>query len=180
MKTFLGAHKIQFLISITLSVILVSVATIKEPLTIFWVFLFSMLSMFVLDLDYIIHAYFTEPDEKFSINLRTFVKHKDYSGMLRHLQVNKGEIKEPTLNSAMFQIILSLVGIFAINSNVFFGVKALIVTLMANTLYRSIEIFFTQKTAEWFWSFKTSPNKTEFLLYILGMFGVLIYCLFLF
>ena len=179
MKKFISIYKINLLIALTLSITLTALSVIKDPVLIALTFICSILGTFILDLDYFIHAYLVEPEETFSKNLRAFIKHKDLSGALTHIQVNGDTVKDKTLHSALFQLLFAIFSIFVIYSDVYYPIKALVISIFANTLYKVIEVYFTKDINEWFWSFKKVPDKKGFTIYLLSMFLIFGYCLFL-
>lgn len=179
MKIFLKRYNLPILISLTLSVIFIALPVIKNPITIALVFIFSLLGVFVLDLDYFIHAYFIEPELPFSKNLKAYTKHGDYFGALRYIQINGDEVEDKTLSSALFQSLFALFCIFVVSSQVYFPIKAFVLSILANTIYKSLEIYFTKDLTAWFWSFKNVPDKKGFMLYMLFVCSIFIYCLFL-
>lgn len=179
MKIFFKRYKLPILIALTLGIVFIALPVIKDPLTISMVFIFSFLSVFVLDIDYILQAYFIDPDDAFSKNLKAYIKHGDYFGALRHVELNENTVKDKTLNSGLFQSLFALFCIFVVSSPVYFPIKAFVLAVLANTIYKIIEIYFKKELADWFWSFKKVPDKNGFLLYLLYVCSIFGYCLFL-
>jgi len=177
MKSFINLYKTPILISIALAVVLTALPVLKDSFTIGLVFFLSFIGIFVLDLDYLIHAYFIEPEKDFSKTLRAYLKHKDSKGALNFIQIHKDDVADKTLNSALFQVVFSLFCIFVIYSDVYYPVKAFVLSIMANSIYRLSEVYFTGKAKSWFWSFKKQPDKKGVLVYALGILAVFIYCL---
>lgn len=177
MKSFINLYKIPILISITLSVVLTALSVLRDPIVIGLVFVASLVGTFILDLDYIIHSYFVEPEKDFSKTVRAYFKHKDISNVLKYINLHKDDIDDKTLNSALFQIVFSIFGIFVIYSDVYYPIKALVLSIMANSIYRLAEVYFTNKIKHWFWSFKKQPDKKGFLIYAFSMTIIFIYCL---
>jgi len=179
MKNFINIYKIQLLISLTLAVALIALPVVKTPLNIALVFLFSILGTFILDSDYFIHAYLVETDTPFSKNLRAYIKHKDFFGAITYMNLKGEEVKEKTLHSGLFQILFALFCIFVAYSDVYYPVKVFIISIFANSIYKVIETYFTKDINEWFWSFKTAPDKNGFILYLVAISSIFGYCLFL-
>jgi hypothetical protein len=177
MKTFITTYKMQLLISITLFVTIVALAVLKEPLEIGLVFFGCILGTFILDLDYLIYAHFMEPHKNFSKTLLTFIKHKDFSNALNYISFNKTDVKDKTLHSALFQVILALFSIFVVSSNVTYLIKALVLSILCNSIYKLIEAHYANQVDDWFWAFKATPNKKSTLTYGTIIFSIFIYCL---
>lgn len=178
LKRIFDTYKVPLLLSITLAIALIALNVIREPFEIAWILLGTLLGTFFLDLDYIIYAYFTDTDNDFSKSLRGFAKHNDWSGVLQHIYYHKNEIKEKTLNSALFQIILAGVTVFTVNSEVSFFFKAFVLSAFLNSIYRFIENYFIDKSlSDWFWSLNFRLNKNGLWIYTFAIALVLLYCL---
>lgn len=177
MTTFIRLYKTQILVSITLAVAIISLSVIRNYFTMSLVLIGALIGTFLLDLDYLIYTYFMEPHRNFSKNLSTFIKHKDFNNALKYIEFNKADVKDKTLNSALFQSILAVFSIFVISSEVTYLLKALVLSTLANSIYRLIEAYYTNQTHDWFWAFKTVPNKKGIILYSVALLLVLLYCL---
>lgn len=175
LKKIWELYKTPLLLSITLAIVLISLNVLKTPFIIAATILGTVLGTFILDLDYIIYAYFTDPEKDFSRDLRGFVKHKDYSNALNHIFHNKDNIGEKTLNSAIFQIVFAGVTIFTLASTAGFFAKSLVLSVFANSIYKALDQFYAGRVKDWFWALKTVPNKNGFYLYIATLVMVLVY-----
>ena len=112
LKTIVNVYKIPLLLSITLAVTLIALRVERNSLTIAFIILGSLLGTVILDLDYIIYAYFLEPNHDFSKTLKTFIHHKDYSNTLAFIHFHKNDLQDKILNSALFQGVLAGAAIF--------------------------------------------------------------------
>ena len=180
LKRVLRYYKTQLFLSLTLGIVLIAVKLFISPLIIAMTLLGAFLGTFILDLDYIFFAYLVEPEASFSKTLKGFLLHKDYGGALDHIHLNKEEVHERTLNSAIFQMILAGITLFAISATPSVFVKALLLSTMANSLYKLSDYYFDGKTNEWFWALKNPPTKNGVLLYALVLLAVLAYSISLF
>ncbi|MDC0448991.1 hypothetical protein OAL67_00030 [bacterium] len=176
-KRLLHYYRVPFLISLTLAIALLAVSVTREAVDIGLVFAGSLVGTFFLDLEYIIHAFFLEPETNFSKTFSAFIKHKDFANAAGFLQVHKGEIPDKTLNSALFQVIFAGFTIFVVSSTRQIFVRALVISVLANSLYRLMEAKYEGHLAEWFWALKETPNKQSVGLYIFGILAVLVYCI---
>ncbi|OGC38854.1 hypothetical protein A3K42_00455 [candidate division WWE3 bacterium RBG_13_37_7] len=147
-----------------------------NPLTIGLVIFGSFLGTFVLDIDYLIYAYVLEPARDFSKTLKGFVQHADLSNALMYIEYHKNELGDKTLNSALFQIIFALFAIFVSASPASLFIKALVLSTCGNSIYRLWEAYLKGGINEWFWAFKSKPNKQGIILYSLILLGIFIYC----
>jgi len=177
MRMFISLYKIQLLVSLTVAVSLIALAVITKPLLIGLVIFGSFLGTFILDLDYIIYSYFMEPTKNFSKTLTAFIKHKDLNNALKYIEFNKTDVKDKTLHSALFQIILAIFCVFVVSSEVTYLLKALVLSILCNSIYRLIEAHFNNQITDWFWAFKNTPTKKGTITYITVLFGVFVYCL---
>ncbi len=149
-------------------------------MTISMVALGSMLGAFILDLDYVIHAYFIEPNAHFSKTLAGYIKHKDFANAAQHIHFHKKELREQTLNSALFQMVLAGVTIFVVASSTNIFIQALVISTLANSLYRFSEYYFENDLEDWFWVLKNKPTSQQASIYGLCIFAVLIYSISIF
>ena len=179
-KKVFSIYKIPLLISLTLSIILIALRIVRQPLDIASIFLGALAGSFVLDLEYFIYAYFLEPEKDFSKTLVAFVKHKDFQNALLYIDYHKDELKDKTLNSVLFQIVIALICIFIVPSAGGYFVKALVLSIFVNSIYRLMEYYHTSKLDEWFWELKSKPTKQGTILYTLGLLAILAYCLSIF
>jgi len=176
-KNLLSVYKLPLLISTVLAIAFIAMKTARYPLDIGLLVIGSYLGVVVLDLEYIIYAYVLEPEEDFSKTLVGFIKHKDYMNALSFIHYNKGEIKEKSLNSAIFQVVLAPVSILVIYATPSVFVKALVLSIFANTIYRLAESYYEGKTDEWFWTFKKKPDKSGVIVYTFVLLCILAFCL---
>lgn len=177
-KTLVKTYKTPLLVSLTLGIVLVAVRSASNPLEIATIFLACSLGTFLLDLDYIIYAFFLEPRQEFSRTLAAFIRHGDIKNTFSYIHYHKNDIDQKTLNSALFQTVLAGVAVFIISSNTSLFLKALILSAYANSFYRLAETFYeSQSYREWFWALKSPPTKNGVKFYLLVLAGVFIYCL---
>lgn len=161
-------------------IVLVAVKVEREPLAFTGIILGSLLGTFILDLDYIIYAYFLEPGQDFSKTLTAFIKHGDLLNALTYINYHKHNIKDKILNSGLFQIVLGASLFFVASSNTAIFVKALVFSAFVNSLYRLAESYFENRVDDWFWALKNKPTKQVLVVYSTVLLGVFIYCLSIF
>jgi len=179
-KKIWDIYKIQMLVSLALTIVIIATNVIKTPQAIFLTALGAVLGTFLLELDYFVYAFFLEPEKSFSITLKGFVEHKDYTGAINHIYYNKEEVKDKTLNSVLFQIALAGTALFVASSTSGLLIKTLILSTFANSIYKMVDYYFEGKTNQWFWALKKVPNENGILVYGLVLVLVLVYSLTLF
>jgi hypothetical protein len=165
------------MISVALVVVILAIIVPHDVFTITTIILGSAFGTFVLDSEYFLYAYVFEPQADFSKTLAAFVKHGDLLNAVRYIQFHKNEIKEKSLNSAVFQIAMALTCIFVSAANTGFFIKALVLSIFLNSIYVMFENYFQQHSDDWFWALKTKPNKRAFIIYTVILLGVFAFCL---
>ncbi len=180
LKKMFDLYKIQFLASATVCVVLIALKTTLPPLGFTLIILGSLVGTFLLDLDYIIYAFFIEPEKDFSTTVRAFIKHKDLFNAITYIHLHREEVKDKTLNGAMFQMILAGAALFVMSSPASLFVKALIVSTFVNSIYRMWENYFDDKIDDWFWGLKFKVNKNSLIWYTVGLGVALVFSLWLF
>lgn len=177
LKKFLDFYKFPILLSIFVSVAIIALTVQKNPLQITFIILGSLIGAFFLDLDYVLHAYFLEPEDEFSKNFQGFVKHKDIKGLASYVHYHRNDIKEKVLNSALFQIVLAGASVLVVYSLANNFTKALVLSAFVNSIYRLMEQHLGYKNSkEWFWAFKINIDDKKLYLYLSVLVFVLIIC----
>lgn len=179
-KKIVVLYRVQLIVSITLFVVVVALRVERDPLTIIYIFIGSILGTFVLDLDYIIHAYFMEPASQLSGMIKGYMKHRDYRGLFNYIHYHKDELPNKTLNSALFQIVLAALTIFTLSSNTGIFIKALVLSAFLNSIYRLLELYTQGKAAQWFWSLNIKTNGTAVFGFLSALAIALLYAISIF
>lgn len=174
-KVIWEKYKVELAISVTLAVVIIATNIFKNPVTIAWLSLGSIFGTFLLDLDYIIYAYFLEPEKPYSKTLKQFGRHKDYKNFVHYLFYNKEAVKEKTLNSVLFQIALAGASILVVSTGTNIFIKTFVLSSFANSIYKMLTHYFDHQLEEWFWSLKNIPTKNTIIIYTLVLVGILIY-----
>lgn len=179
-KKLFNFYKIPLLISFTLAMVLIAIKVERHVFGITFIVLGSVIGTFFLDLDYFIWAYFLEPASDFSKTLVAYTKHADFMNIVNHIYYHKNELREKTLNSVFFQIVLSAMCVVAVSTTHYNFVKALILSIFANSIYRMFECYFEGRTNEWFWALKNKPQRNGVVIYGSILIFVLIFSIRLF
>lgn len=179
-KEFLRLYKVPLLLSLTLFAAFLAIKVERNVLNIALILAGSLLGTFLLDLDYIIHAYFVEPEKQSSNLIKDYIKHKDYLGLLVFGQTHKSDFEDLTLNSSLFQLILGGASVFVMTSGISIFLKVLIASAFLNSIYRFLEEYMKGNVKNWFWSFKMDTKPTNIYLYVLMLLAGIIYDVYIF
>lgn len=169
----LSNFSIPFLISGVIAIVLMTVTSARTPLAIAMIILGAFIGTVFLDLEYIIYAFFLEPEKDFSKTLTGYIKHFDLINAEKFIQYHRDEIKDKTLNSVIFQIILVPISFLIMFSGTTLLIKTLILTTYANSIYRMLESYYGYNSSEWFWALKEKPNRNGVMIFSI----ILIACL---
>ncbi len=174
-------YRIPLLLSITLFIIVVALRVEKDPITISLIFTGCILGTFFLDLDYIIHAYFIEPESSFSQMMLGYIKHKDVTGLFNYIYQHRYDLPDRTLNSGLFQIVLGGASIITVASSASLIVKGIVVSAFLNSIYRFSDAHMNNFTNKWFWNLKLdTANKYVMYGYTLALLATLVYSIYTF
>lgn len=180
LKKVVELYKFPLLLTIFVSIAMLALKVQTNPIQIAMVILGAAAGAFFLDLDYIIHAFFLEPESEFGKSVQGYIHHKDFTGLANYIFYHKNDLKEKTLNSAIFQLVLGGASILVVSSTASNFAKALVISAFVNSMYRLAEQHFEYKnTDDWFWAFKNKPDKKGLIIYSSMLVGVLILSFFL-
>lgn len=179
-KKIISIYKVQLLLSITLSIVLLAIGVVRNPFEIVSTILGCIIGTFVLDSEYLLFAYMFDPESSYSKDIRGYVEYKDYKGLIDYIQSHKNSLKDKSLNSAIFQVILVPISILAVYTATSYFIKAFVLSVLASSIYKIIETYFEGDLEEWFWAIKSKPNKDGFVAYTLALVVVLIFCISIF
>ncbi len=176
-KKIFTYYKIPLLISATIGIVVMAMGIVRNTWDIVEVALGIIMGTFILDIEYLLYPYLFEPNTDYARSVFAYIKHKDFGGLLGFINEHKNDIKDKSLNSALFQIILVPLIIFVIYSSASYFIKSLVLSAFANSIYRVIECYFEGNTKEWFWAIKGNPKKEGVIAYILILVIILVFCL---
>ena len=176
-KKILTYYKIPLLISATVGITVAALGVARNAIDIVEIVVGVVFGTFLLDMEFILYPYLFEPKTDFAKSVFAYMKHKDYAGLIGFINEHKNEIEDKSLNSALFQVILAPFSVFLVYSDASYFVKAFVLSIFANSIYRLIESYFEGTTKEWFWAIKGNPKKEGVLAFIIGMLLVLVFCL---
>jgi hypothetical protein len=178
-KKIFTYYKLPLLISATLGIIVAAMGVVKKPLEIIEIISGVLMGTFILDVEYILYSYMFEPNSNFAVSVFGYIKSKDIGGLIAFINEHRDDIKEKSLNSALFQIILAPIVLFVSYSTKSYFAKTFVLSMFAISIYRLIECYFEGDIKEWFWALKVTPKKSSILLFIIVLLAILASCLFL-
>lgn len=177
LKKLATLYKTPLAISLVMFLVILAFRAEIKPLNISLILIGSVLGTFFLDLDYLVYAYFLEPKTDFSLTLTGFIKHKDFSNALSFMFNHREDLKDKTLNSFLFQVVLAGLLVFVTASSTSIFIKATMISAFVNSLYRMYEYYMAGKSHEWFWALKEKPSKNGIITYSVILGAILVYCL---
>ncbi len=174
--TILSTYKLKILVSITLSIVLIALRVEKAPINIIAACVGALLGTFMLELEYIIAAYWTDPDSEFSPNFRELISQGNYATAIIYARKHGYSLKQRTLHSVLFQLVLAFLLYYLVTSFASLLSIALVLSIYIQTFYAMYEENDeTHSIVSWFWILKKQPSKGTQILYLLAMVAVLVY-----
>lgn len=161
------------MLSLTLGIIILAMSMARSPFEIAEVFLGVIVGTFILDSEYILYSYIFEPNTDFAKSIFAYIKSKDFGGVIGFINEHKDEVKEKSLNSVLFQVVLIFVVVFVSYTRTSYFIKAFVLSIFANSIYKLIECFLDGDTKDWFWAIKGTPKRESVLLLIIALVAVL-------
>lgn len=165
---FFKYYRIPLILAVSLSLVIITYksslllenANTMSYLNILGIFVGAILGIFILDLDYFIHAFLLEPKSQVSNLIKTYIKDKDIIGAFNYIILHSDQFENKTLNSLVFQVALSIFSmLIVIDPGVPFLIKAMVISTLLNTIFRFYYFYFQGFGNDWFWILKKIPNK---------------------
>ena len=165
---FFKYYRIPLILAISLSLVII---TYKSPillenadtmsyLNILGIIVGAIIGIFILDLDYFIHAYLLEPKSEVSNLVKDYIKDRDIMGAFNYIILHSDRFENKTLNSLVFQVALSIFSmLIVIDPGVPFLIKAMVISTLLNTIFRFYYFYLQGYGNDWFWILKKVPNK---------------------
>ncbi|HOS88500.1 MAG TPA: hypothetical protein PLM44_00345 [bacterium] len=178
-KKLLNYYTTPLLVSATLGVIILAMTVAKQPIEIIEIIIGIILGTFVLDIEFILYPYMFEPNSDFAKNIFGYTKSKDFKGLISFINEHRDGLKEKSLNSALFQVVLIPICLLVAYTDTSYFMKAFVLSIFANSIYKLIECYFNGTTKEWFWAIKGTPKKEGVLGFILVLILILVVSIYL-
>ena len=173
----LSTYKLNLLISLTLSIVIIALRVEKNPVNIGLIVLGALIGSFVLKLEYFMYAYWNEPNASFSESFKEFIKAKNYQGLIAFVEVNKYDLHQRILHSVLFQVLLAFTALYLVTSSGIFGAALVLSTLVQSFYEMYTEHEDKHTSTNWFWILKQTPSKKFQIGYVFAMGLFLIYIL---
>ncbi|HOD01506.1 MAG TPA: hypothetical protein PKH50_02185 [bacterium] len=178
-KKILKYYTTPLLISATLGIIMLAMTVAKDPIEIIEIIVGAILGTFILDIEYVLYPYMFDSNSDFSKFIFGYTKNKDFEGLISFINEHRNDLKEKSLNSALFQTVLIPICLFVSYIDTSYFMKAFVLSIFANSIYRLIECYFYGTTKEWFWAIKGTPKKEGILGFMVILLAVLAVSLYL-
>jgi len=159
MNNLFRYYRLQIVISLSLMVVLISQVYRNGYLELLLIVFGCLLGTFFLDLDYFINAYLIDSETEFAKLLKDYVKNKDFLGAFNYTIYHANEIKNKTLNSAIFQVCMAIFSLYLVRNPVSTFYKALVISILLNSIYRFFYFYIQNEHQDWFWVLKETPGK---------------------
>jgi len=129
------------------------------------------LGMILLDGDYFFFSYITDPNHHFSQMVKSMVTERNWKGLLAYFLESRYEPEKLVLHSALFQVILIGVSLFALMSSIGLFQGCLVVGLMSRMIFDQYQQWRVSKDLRsWFWNLNIpiTPSTIQFYLLLVG------------
>lgn len=177
-KDVFSHYFINLLLSFVLAIVIVVLRLESNFLNITYIILGSFLGTFLLDLDYLVFAFFAEPNHHTSIRIKEFVAQRNYLGVFGYIATHKDSFPRPTLHSAFFQVILAVTVFYVLTSSDSIFGKAFVLSGFLQSVFYLGDMWMRERNVDkWFWVLKEKPTKRFFYAYFISCFAVFIYSL---
>ena len=133
----------------------------------------TLLSVFLLDLEFVLQAYFYDPASTFSTGLRDLLAQKNWVGLAGFAEAHQDEIKNPVLRSSVFQVVLIILCAYLVISRV----SLLGTSFALGVLLQSIILGYQRRHKDWFWEIKLALSNTAISIYFVVVSLALLYLL---
>jgi len=172
-KKILTYYKIPLLVSITLGITILAMSVARKPLDIAQVFAGVLLGTFLLDIEFILYPYIFEPNTEYAKTVFAYIKNRNFGDLISFINEHRDEVKDKSLNSIIFKFVLIFLVVFTSYTNTSYFIKAFVMSVFANSIYKLTEALFEGRTKDWFWAIKGTPKKEGVIFFIVGLIIVL-------
>lgn len=176
LKTVFGYYKYPLFLATILSIVVFALRVEKSAINILLIFLGAYLGVFLLDLDYFIFTYLTEPEHHFSRRIKEFVRQGNFGGLCQHLRHHQEEMGQQILHSALFQVLLAITCFYVLSSSTSIVGGMLALSALSQSFYEQFRDARAGKLRGWFWILKEKPTENFLWGYFLILGLVFLYC----
>ena len=174
----IGAYKLNLLVSLTLSVVIIALRVEKSWVNVVSILLGCVTGTFFMELEYFTMAYLNDMYSDFSRTFKDLMDQGNYVAVISHIRANRYSLKQRTMHSVLFQISLAAILYFLTTSSASLFSFSLVISVFVQTFYLMYEEFDERRdVSSWFWILKEAPSRTSIILYLLAMGLFLVYIL---
>ncbi len=167
MFIFIPRYKIPILISLATGLVYLALSSDSSPITAILGFVGALLAVLVLDAEYILTAYFIDPQHEKATYIKDMLRGKHFITLADYLTKNEYSFGELSIRSVLFQIVLAVFNLYLVVTNSFSLVTCLCLALMGNILYAQlIELQETGTLERWFWVYDGALTKRVYYTYL--------------
>lgn len=167
-KLFFVRYKIPILISLVIALAVVVISRETYWLTAILTFAGAFIGMFLVELEYVLHAYIVDPSSDLSNMVKEKVKNKDLKGYIEFIHSQEYNYPDATLHSAFFQILIAIFTLYTVIVSTSGFAIGLTLSLSANLMYSQlVEYQHTKSLKRWFWIYKGELNNTFYSAYFI-------------
>ncbi len=175
MFVFIPRYKIPVMIALATGLVYIAMSAESNWLMAVLAFVGALLSIFVLDLEYIFHVYFIDPQHEKAEDIKAMLKGKKFLALADYFSKNEYSFGELSIRSVLFQIILAIFTFYLVVTNSFVLVTCLCLSLMGNLLYEQLlELNETKTLERWFWVYDGDLTARVYQLYLGAIFLALL------
>ena len=159
-KTIAGYYRYPLFLSAILGVVVFTLRLERSVVNIFLIFLGAFLGTFLLDLDYLIFAYFTEPTHHFSRRIKEFVGQGNLAGLANYVRYHQEAMGRQILHSALFQVLLAITCFYVLSSSTSIIGGMICLAAYAQSFYEQFRDAQRGVLRDWFWILKDEPTES--------------------
>lgn len=176
MNPVIARYKIPFLIALVIGLALIALGGITNPVDVVLALLGAISGMFIIDLEYPIHAYLVDPGAESSRHIKQYVQSKNIKGFIDYLNNNEYNFGEMSIRSLLFQGILLIFTFYTVVTRPWAFAVAAILSICANLIYvQLVELAQTKTLKRWFWIYNGEFPEKFFTAYIVGLILVFVF-----
>jgi hypothetical protein len=169
-------YKIPLLIALVVGLAVIALSRETYWLNAVYAFLGAIAGIFLIDLEYIVHAYGVDSSSEKSKTLKDFTFRKDYNGLIAWLNENEYSFGELSIRSALFQIVLVIFALYVVTTQSFILGQTLVLSVFANLVYVQImELNKTGSLQRWFWVYTGQVGEKFYNAYLFLMIIMLVW-----
>lgn len=175
-SAFRKRYKVPVLISLLIALAVITLGGEHSPIWVAVTFVSVLFGMLLVDLGSVIDAYVVDPSSDYSKNVIDCVKNKRINDLFKLFNERDYEVQEPTVKSALFQLLLMIFVFYVSIGGIAGFAQALVMSFMGSLLYfQMMELQSTKTLKRWFWIYNGKVSDRFYLYYVIGMVLAFVY-----